>query len=572
MAALDNVPGLAGYLQRRGQIQGDETRDLQQAAGLMGLLSQVQQQQRLQQKDARTAEYRAGIRPDMTGPELLAHSKRFIDDPKDLATLIQSEDLKKTQMANTNEIAISRLAQQANHHIQDLAVRQQNAATAARNATTAEGRAQAELEANHWKQQIDTYKLDVSRRASDIQAGRATYDTGMAFPQLRPFTPTPASSPAGTTAPQSQTITAPGLSPGNLSAIDAIRSAGGGSVTLDEPYQAGPSVGLAGVLAQAGARPAPSYAPTSSAPSESATRSFPQFSGYVPPGVNPALDNQDTEMRRFGSGGPSTPAPQAAATSPSPTSPQMPKFSGSPRDVARAQNEWRIDQAKAAAAQARDRAREGAKIGVNLAGGRESVFINRVVQAGNQAAADLDNVVKLPMSASRGFFGGRGQGKGLLDAGKETLANTMTTQEVQTYNVMATGFQRALAAIEGAGLAPSNALMHMMDAVIFKEGDTNFTKLAKLAQTRQIVEKGLETIAVNPRVDEGTKKHINEIVAKVRAAVPFTGADLIRMQQVQQTNPNATLAEVMSSMQPATGWTDDKERRYQELLKKRGGS
>ncbi|MBF9666383.1 hypothetical protein IAI38_11655, partial [Streptococcus pseudopneumoniae] len=86
---------------------------------------------------------------------------------------------------------------------------------------------------------------------------------------------------------------------------------------------------------------------------------------------------------------------------------------------------------------------------------------------------------------------------GILDATKEVLANKLTSQEVQSYNVMSTGFQRALASIEAAGLMPTGQLTHQMDAVIFKEGDTNFTKLQKLAQTRQIVEEGLETALSN---------------------------------------------------------------------------
>jgi hypothetical protein len=238
----------------------------------------------------------------------------------------------------------------------------------------------------------------------------------------------------------------------------------------------------------------------------------------------------------------------------------MPNFVGPPREVNRMKNEWLADQAKA-------------RQKLDVAGGRESVFINRVVNSGNQAAADLENVTKLPMTVSRGLFGGRSQGKSLFEAGKETLANTMTTDEVQMYNVFATGFQRALAAIEGAGLAPSNALMHQMDAIIFKEGDTHLTKLGKLAQTRQIVEKGLETVAVNSRVDPGTKKLVDDILAKVRKSVPFTGADIIRLSQLQAENPNATLNDVLNEKGGGSGgWTPDKERRYQELQKKlRGG-
>ena len=84
-----------------------------------------------------------------------------------------------------------------------------------------------------------------------------------------------------------------------------------------------------------------------------------------------------------------------------------------------------------------------------------------------------------------------------------------------------------------------------MDAVIFKAGDTNFTKLQKLAQTRQIVEAGLETISSNPRVPEATKTHIKDIVAKVEKAVPFTQADLIELQRKQGIDPKITLGDVI---------------------------
>jgi hypothetical protein len=215
---------------------------------------------------------------------------------------------------------------------------------------------------------------------------------------------------------------------------------------------------------------------------------------------------------------------------------------------------------------------------VSLMGGRESVFLNRVLTASNQVNRDLTNIVELPVSAGRGLFGGRGQGTSLFEAAKETLTTKMTTQEVQTYNVMATGIQRNLAAIEAAGLAPPNSLMHMMDAVIFKEGDTNFTKIQKLAQTRQVVEAGLETILANPRVSEEQKKHAEDMLAGIRKAVPFTAKEVIKLGSLQQTNPNATLKDVMESEKSNAsaaggGWDQSKEQRYQELLRKqRGGS
>lgn len=181
-------------------------------------------------------------------------------------------------------------------------------------------------------------------------------------------------------------------------------------------------------------------------------------------------------------------------------------------------------------------------------GNRESVFLSRVMTSANEAAKDLENVVKLPMTASTGVFGGRQQGTGLFDATKEILANKMTGQEAQSYNVRSAGFQRSLAAIEASGLAPSGTLSHQMDAVLFKEGDTNFTKLEKLAQTRQIVEAGLETAMSNPRVPEQQLQHMEKVLEQIKKSVPFTIGDLDKLREEQRINPKATLGSVLKAM------------------------
>ena len=190
---------------------------------------------------------------------------------------------------------------------------------------------------------------------------------------------------------------------------------------------------------------------------------------------------------------------------------------------------------------------------IHLTGGRESVYVQRMMMGANQAAKDLSNVVQLQLTASTGFFGGRKQGAGLLDAGKEVLANKATGQEAQAYNAMATGFQRSLAQIESAGLMPSGSLTHQMDAVLFKEGDTNLTKLHKLAQTRQIVEAGMEVIQANPRVSEPEKAKVKSVLDSIRKSVPFTHSDLINLQVAQETNPNATLKEIVGKKNEANG-------------------
>ena len=189
--------------------------------------------------------------------------------------------------------------------------------------------------------------------------------------------------------------------------------------------------------------------------------------------------------------------------------------------------------------------------GTGAMGSRESVFIQRVLTAGNQASKGLLNVSKLPISSDTGLFGGRHQGGSLFAAGKEVLSNEMTSQDAQRYNVLSAGFQRSLAAIEAAGLAPSGSLSHQMDAVIFKAGDSNLTKLYKMAETRQIVEAGFETILNNPRVSAGEKDHAQAILNNIKEAVPFTNENLIDLEKNQEANPDSTLQDVLKAQSKA---------------------
>ena len=176
-------------------------------------------------------------------------------------------------------------------------------------------------------------------------------------------------------------------------------------------------------------------------------------------------------------------------------------------------------------------------------GGRNSVMTKRVLASAIMAKEDLNNITDLPITVSRGAFGGREQGPSLLQAAKEDLVNTMTTQEVQDYNVSVAGLVRNLATIESAGLMPSGTLVKQMDAVILKEGDTNFTKMRKLAQIKQIVNKGVEIHLSDPQVPDEMKDAIREIISNVNEAVPFSVSDINKLQNSK--NPKATLGSLV---------------------------
>jgi hypothetical protein len=174
--------------------------------------------------------------------------------------------------------------------------------------------------------------------------------------------------------------------------------------------------------------------------------------------------------------------------------------------------------------------------------GREGVMINRVIAAGNEAATSASNIMELPTeTTSTGWLGGRQQSNGIFGALKESLANSLTPQSVQDYNTMIAGVSRNLATIEAQGLAPAGSLTHSMDSVTLKEGDSEETKLRKMAELRQIVEKGLEPSLSNPRIPQQQKDLVTNIIGTMQKVVPYTQHDVTMFQT--QGQPNETFGD-----------------------------
>jgi hypothetical protein len=184
-------------------------------------------------------------------------------------------------------------------------------------------------------------------------------------------------------------------------------------------------------------------------------------------------------------------------------------------------------------------------------GSRESTYFQRMVGSANQAIADIQNVVQLPVGATTGVLGvGASPGKSLLQAGMDTLKNTVASQDVQDYNSILPGLDRNLASIETAGLVPSGTFSESFSKLAMREGDTELTKLAKLAQMRQIIEKGLEPALANGRVSADQKAFVNKMISDVQSAVPFTRNDIIALRRGQEKNPSVTLGDIINQRNP----------------------
>jgi len=172
---------------------------------------------------------------------------------------------------------------------------------------------------------------------------------------------------------------------------------------------------------------------------------------------------------------------------------------------------------------------------------RSSVMFNRVAASANEAVTALKNIAELPVTTSTGWFGGAQPATTLMGSVKSVLGQKITSQEAQDYKTMIAGVSRSLSTIETAGLAPNGSITHSMDSITLNEGDSQLTKLRKLAETRQIIEKGIEPNLSNPKLAPAQRQLIERIVSDVQQAIPFTQHDITKLQQSK--NPNATLMD-----------------------------
>lgn len=178
-------------------------------------------------------------------------------------------------------------------------------------------------------------------------------------------------------------------------------------------------------------------------------------------------------------------------------------------------------------------------------GGREGVMFQRVANAGNSAVESIKNITELPVTTSTGWFGTAQKGTTLLGSVKGVLTQKLNGQDIQDYQTMLAGVSRNLATLETAGLAPGGSLTHSMDALAIGQGDTQMTKLRKLAEMRQIVDTNLAPQLSNPKIPAPQKEMIQGILDKVDKAVPFTHSNITAFEQ--STNPRATMLDFAKS-------------------------
>ena len=167
-------------------------------------------------------------------------------------------------------------------------------------------------------------------------------------------------------------------------------------------------------------------------------------------------------------------------------------------------------------------------------GGYAQQFEDLTAIATNEAALAAQALVKAPF-ANTGLFQGRNT-SGLLDAPIGVLANTLTSESVQQYNVimgnMGTNITKVL---YGGRVVPVKVQEAFNNRFALKQGDNAFTVLLKMADMRQTFERAIEVKLANPSLSPEIKEIYKKTEKEFIDAVPFTMTDVLSAQAAEKT-------------------------------------
>jgi len=180
------------------------------------------------------------------------------------------------------------------------------------------------------------------------------------------------------------------------------------------------------------------------------------------------------------------------------------------------------------------------------AAGRQTIYNARIINAGQQLTSDLENISDFKVGASTGLMGiGANPGHSITSLTKDMLARTVSGQDDQIYRVISGGLGRYISSMEGAGLPGTKAAMDAASSqLVSNPADTNLTRLTAIAQATQIAENALETVKAAPGVTPDQVKAIDYNLQHLRATVPFTVHDVLKL--AQSGKKNQTLGDYAS--------------------------
>lgn len=182
----------------------------------------------------------------------------------------------------------------------------------------------------------------------------------------------------------------------------------------------------------------------------------------------------------------------------------------------------------------RDARLEAARIaaaGRGNAAQRDAYGFGEIIStAANEAAAVLENIQNLPVNVDTGIAGGR-KTQSLFTAPIDALVNvTVNDADIQRYNTQIAKLSYYIAQVQKGGRVVSRSdVEQLQEALTLRAGDKQLTRLTKMAEARQALERAFEVRIKSRRTTEELKDIYRENLKTIQKAVPFTVNDINKM-------------------------------------------
>lgn len=172
----------------------------------------------------------------------------------------------------------------------------------------------------------------------------------------------------------------------------------------------------------------------------------------------------------------------------------------------------------------------------------ERRYFQTSLNSATGAIAELGNVMNLKTGANAGVLGlGAHNGQSALGTAAANARNAIASEDVQLYNTRINNLSRMMATVENTGRMPPGTAVEAINQMQLQPGDTEATRLTKIAQGRQNLDAALTTWLHTAPLNADAKAYVYDLLSKLHTTIPFTVEDVDKWSQSK--DPHATIKD-----------------------------
>jgi hypothetical protein len=207
---------------------------------------------------------------------------------------------------------------------------------------------------------------------------------------------------------------------------------------------------------------------------------------------------------------------------------------------------------------------------------QQQFIVQRSVNALGGVASALESIVNLPEGATTGWLPNLQTKDGMFNAVRNQLGRKISQVDAEMMNTLFSGIGRNLASIEASGTATglTGLANQLQSGVYINAGVDDPYKVAiKLADIRRIASEN-----IRPSIDSGLMpkqqaETAQKLVDRIEKIIPYTTVDVVNAyKQAKRPSSQTVGGAAAKVVQPSSEWSDEDEKRLQELERKQRGS